>query len=63
MRAAKGGVPEQAEIYLQLIHFEKVWYYGQFRPAQGPLLFGTAHGREDEERGGGGQGGGGGGGA
>ena len=30
-RCQKGGVPEEAEIYLQLIHFKKVWYYGQFQ--------------------------------
>ena len=30
-RCQKGGVPEEAEIYLRLIHFKKVWYYGQFR--------------------------------
>ena len=29
-RCQKGGVPE-AEIYLQLIHFEKVSYYSQLR--------------------------------
>ena len=29
--AKKDGVPEEAEIYLQLIDFTKVWYYGQFR--------------------------------
>ena len=30
-RCQKGGVPEEAEIYLRLIHFKKVWYYGQFQ--------------------------------
>ena len=44
-RCQKGGVPEEAEIYLQLIHFKKVWGHGQFRPPQGALLFGSAHGR------------------
>ena len=37
-------------IYLEIIKDKKVWYYGQFWPPQGPLLFGSAQRKKTGKR-------------